>query len=139
MSRSPLPASSPAASAPGRWPGSRRRWATGRVVRLALELIRALGLLAGVGTGVTVACTRLRRTTWRADEPSARFADLAVAWWGLPVTPSVTHDGDGKAIPAIGGRSADGAAMVLRWAVLDTVAALPPGTGLASIARWPST
>ena len=57
-----------------------------------------------------------------------------MAWWGLPVTPSLTHDPDGKAIPAIGGRSADGAAMVLRWAVLDAVAALPPGAGLASIA-----
>ena len=82
------------------------------LVRLALELIRALGLLAGAGGGVTGGVhTAPAGVTWRADEPSTRFADLAVAWWGLPVTPSLTHDPDGKAIPAIGGRSADGAAM----------------------------
>ncbi len=100
------------------------------VARLALELIRALELLAGVGAGVGV---NAAATAWRADQPSIRFADLAVAWWGLPVTPTVTHDSDGKAIPAIGGRSADGAAMLLRWAVIDTIGALPPGTGLVSL------
>ena len=100
------------------------------VVRLALELIRSLGLLTGVGAGVGV---NAAAATWRADQPSVRLADLAVAWWGLPVTPSVTHDGDGKAVPAIGGRTADGAAMLLRWAVIDTIGALPPDTGLVSL------
>ena len=100
------------------------------VVRLALELIRSLGLLteAGAGVGVNAAAA-----AWRADQPSSRLADLAVAWWGLPVTPSVTHDGDGKPIAAIGGRTADGAAMLLRWAVIDAIGALPPATGLLSL------
>jgi hypothetical protein len=100
------------------------------VVRLALELIRALGLLTGTANGVGV---NAAAATWRAEEPSARLADLAVAWWGLPVTPTVTHDSDGKAIPAIGGRTADGAAMLLRWAVIDIVGALSAGTGLAAL------
>ena len=99
-------------------------------VRLALELIRSLGLLTGVGAGVGV---NSAATVWRAEEPSVRLADLAVAWWGLPVTPTVTHDIDGKAMPTIGARMADGSAMLLRWAVIDTVAALPPGTGLAEV------
>lgn len=100
------------------------------VVRLALELIRALGLLTGTANGVGV---NAAAATWRAEEPSVRLADLAVAWWGLPVTPTVTRDSDGKAIPAIGGRTADGAAMLLRWAVIDIVGALPQGTGLAAL------
>ena len=71
--------------------------------------------VTGVGTGVGVSEPAAR---WRAGEPSARFADLAVAWWGLPVTPTVTRDADGKAITAIGRRSVDGSALDLRRAVI---------------------
>lgn len=100
-------------------------------VRFALELIRALGLLTTVGSGVGAGD---QVGPWRADEPSARYADLAVTWWALPITASITHDSDGKAIPTIGGRSADGSALQLRWSVIEAVAALAPGTALAGTA-----
>ena len=98
------------------------------VVRMALELIRDLGLLAGgefsFGAGAAAGA-------WRAGDPSSRFADLAVTWWGLPVTPSVTRSADGKVLPALSGRVVDGSAMQLRWSVLDAVAALPAGSAVA--------
>ena len=134
LSRSPLPALK--AGGVGSREVARAREVAGRprsLVRFALELIRALGLLAGAGGGVGVG--RGGGGDWRADEPGARFADLAVAWWGLPVTPSLTHDDDGKVIPAIGGRSADGAAMLLRWAVLDAIGGAAAGhrSGVAGL------
>jgi len=101
---------------------------TERTMRFALELIRALGLLAAVGVRVGVAESAGR---WRSAQPSTRFADLAVAWWGLPITASMTHDPDGKSIPAIGARSADGSAIDLRWTVIRTIGEIAPGSGLA--------
>ena len=100
---------------------------TDGTIRFALELIRALGLLTGVGTGVGVGEPAAR---WRSGEPTARFADLAVAWWGLPITPTITRDADGKAITAIGRRSVDGSALDLRRTVMRTIGALPSGHGL---------
>ena len=50
-----------------------------RQLRLALELIRQLGLLTGAQGRVT---TTPGAAAWRAAEPAARFADLAAAWWG---------------------------------------------------------
>ena len=100
---------------------------TDGTIRFALELIRALGLLTGVGTGVGMAKPAAR---WRSGEPTARFADLAVAWWGLPITPTITRDADGKAITAIGRRSVDGSALDLRRTVMRTIDALPSGHGL---------
>ena len=98
------------------------------VVRMALELIRDLGLLGGreftFGAGETAAA-------WRAGDPSTRFADLAVAWWGLPITPTVARNPEGKVMPALAGRIVDGSAMELRWSVIDAVAALPTGSAVA--------
>ena len=65
---------------------------------------------------------------WRAAEPSVRFADLAVIWWGLPISPTITHDVDGKSFPAAGRRAVDGSAMSLRWTVIGTVGAQPAGS-----------
>ena len=100
-----------------------------RQIRFALELVRTLGLLAGtqgrIGTHPSAAA-------WRAREPAERHAELVAAWWGLPVTPTLTHDADGKAIPVVGGRVADGSAQALRSAVISTFADLPDGTGLTS-------
>ena len=58
---------------------------------------------------------------WRSAEPSARFADLVVTWWGLPIAPTISHDIDGKPFPAAGRRAVDGTAISLRWAVIGTV------------------
>ncbi len=69
---------------------------------------------------------------WPGPELLAGCAFARPAW-SMPVTPSVTHDGDGKAIPAVAGRAADGEAMLLRWAVIDTVGGLASGTGLSSL------
>ena len=89
-----------------------------RQIRFALELVRTLGLLAGAqGRISTNPGSRVA-----GGEPAARFADLAAAWWGLPVTPTLTHDPDGKAIPVVGGRTADGSAKTLRCSVITTVA-----------------
>ena len=100
-----------------------------RQLRLALELIRQLGLLTGAQRRVT---TTPGAAAWRAAEPAARFADLAAAWWGLPVTPTITHDDDGKPIPAVGGRTADGAGRTMRSTVIEMIAATPSGSGLIS-------
>jgi len=100
-----------------------------RHIRFALELVRTLGLLAGSQGRVG---TRAEAAAWRAREPAARFADLTAAWWGLPVTPTLTHDPDGKAIPVVGGRTADGSARTLRSAVIRTLAQLPDDAGLLS-------
>ncbi|MET0864322.1 MAG: helicase-associated domain-containing protein [Nakamurella sp.] len=101
-----------------------------RQIRFALELIRTLGLLAGAQGRVS---THPSATGWRAKEPAARFADLVAAWWGLPVTPTLTHDDDGKAIPAVGARTADGSAKTLRSAVIEGIADVPSGTGLIGL------
>lgn len=97
-------------------------------LRLALELIRDVGLLAGTPSGVG---TAEATAGWRSGDPSARYADLTVAWWGLPVTPTISRNEEGKALPALGGRIADGSAMDLRWSVLAAIAALPDGLGVA--------
>lgn len=97
-------------------------------VRLALELVRDVGLLGGTLSGVGAGEAA---GPWRSGDPSARFADLAVAWWGLPVTPTISRNEEGKALPALGGRIADGSAMDLRWSVLAAIAALGTGVGVA--------
>ncbi|MEP6560505.1 MAG: helicase-associated domain-containing protein [Nakamurella sp.] len=100
-----------------------------RQIRFALELVRTLGLLAGAQGRIS---THPGAAAWRAKEPAGRLADLVAAWWGLPVTPTLTHDPDGKAIPAVGGRIADGSTKTLRYAVIETFADVPEGTGLNS-------
>jgi len=100
-----------------------------RQIRFALELARTLGLLAGSQGRIS---SNGAAPDWRAREPAARFAELAAAWWGLPVTPTLTHDPEGKPIPVVGGRSADGSALVLRSAVISTIAQLPDDAGLTS-------
>ena len=94
-------------------------------VRFALELIRDVGLLGAVGDRVGI---NAQAAAWRAAEPSSRFADLVVIWWGLPVMPTISRDVDGKAIPAVDERAVDAEAMTLRWAVISAIGAQPEGT-----------
>lgn len=87
-------------------------------VRFDLELLRDLGVLAGTGDGVGVAAPA---ASWRAAEPGDRYADLVAIWWTLPVHPTIGRDSDGKVLPAIGRRPADGAAAFLRDAALRLI------------------
>jgi hypothetical protein len=98
-------------------------------VRFALELVRDLALLGADGDRVF---PNELAGSWRAAEPSTRFADLVVTWWGLPVLPSIGRDPEGKAIPAVGRRAADASVMTLRWEVIEAIGAQPAGTGLSS-------
>jgi len=129
MARSPLPALKAGGV------GSREVAKLGKSVgggeariRIALELARALDLLAG---GAGTVGTDEPAVGWRARRPSTRFADLAAAWWGLPIAPSLAQDADGKAIPALGRRAAAGARQ-LRWIVITLIGAEPADHGVTS-------
>ncbi len=92
-------------------------------VRFDLELLRDLGALAGTDGEVGLAPAA---AAWRAAEPGERYADLVAIWWTLPVHPTIGRDGDGKAVPAIGRRVADGSAADLRGAALRVIDELGP-------------
>jgi hypothetical protein len=98
-------------------------------VRFALELVRDLALLSGADDRVVPSELA---GSWRATEPSTRFADLVVTWWGLPVLPSIGRDSEGKTIPAVGRRVADASVMDRRWEIIAAIGAQPAGTGLSS-------
>ena len=99
-------------------------------MRFALELVRDLGLLAGVGDRVGASEPA---GGWRSAEPSARFADLVVDLVGAadacrrsPATPTA------RRFPAVRpARRRTASAMILRWAVIAARSrAQPAGDGL---------
>ncbi len=105
-------------------------------VRFGLELLRDLGLLAGVDAAVGVAPAA---ADWRGADPADRYCDLATVWWGLPIHPTIDRDDEGKPIPAVGRRAGFGSAAELRAATLTLAAELPDGVGIAGPAeldRW---
>ena len=96
-------------------------------LRLDFELLRELGVLAGTDAAVGVAPDG---ASWRAGEPGRRYAELVGAWWMLPVHPTAGRDPDGKVLPAIGRRVADGTAGFLRGAALLLIDELGPERAL---------
>lgn len=97
-------------------------------VRFGFELLRELQLLSGAAGTVRM---NTAAPDWRADDPGARYADLVVVWWSLPVHPTVGRDSDDKVVPAAGGRAVTLSAELLRRTVLSLIAELPSGHGLA--------
>jgi hypothetical protein len=83
-------------------------------VRLGLEIAAAAGLVALARGGT--AGTALRRghqppvgvalptemvDEWLAAEPADAYARLLLAWWGLPMVPSLREDESGRPAPAL--------------------------------------
>lgn len=93
-------------------------------VRFDLEILRDLSSLAGDGGAVGIGPAA---ASWRSTEPAQRFADLVVAWWTLPIHPTIDRDDDGKLLPAVGRRTADGTAALARGMFLSQIVEMGAG------------
>lgn len=95
-------------------------------VRLVLECARACGLLSAHEGGYAVTKAY---DTWTRQNPADQLVALLRAWWPLPRTPSLSHDEDGKALPALERvPPRDGSAQA-RQGLLAAAAGLPRGHG----------
>ncbi|SOC55971.1 helicase-associated domain-containing protein [Ornithinimicrobium cerasi] len=117
-----------------------------------LETAHAAGLLAVDDGGRTTepSATWVPTTLadeWLEDEPGARWAALAQAWWTMPAAPSLVGAGPGPGsgaggrVNALSTHTSYPLARVRRQDTLRAMAALPPGTaptedGLEGLLRW---
>ncbi|WP_122262848.1 helicase-associated domain-containing protein [Ornithinimicrobium cerasi] len=117
-----------------------------------LETAHAAGLLGVDDGGRTTepSATWVPTTLadeWLEDEPGARWAALAQAWWTMPAAPSLVGAGPGPGsgaggrVNALSTHTSYPLARVRRQDTLRAMAALPPGTaptedGLEGLLRW---
>jgi hypothetical protein len=120
-------------------------------VRLGLETAAAAGLVALAREGSnhkSRARTTLRRgyeppvgvampteavDEWLAAEPADAFARLLLAWWGLPVVPSLRVDESGRPAPALVRAFGHPEHVRMRSGALAVLAALGPARGLVEL------
>jgi hypothetical protein len=102
------------------------------VVRLALEMASAAGLLARDGDWVAATDAY---DSWAEKEPADQLAVLLQAWWTLPLTPGGSRDEDGKALPALAGAPPCGGCVQARHGLLAAASQLPAGEGAANSAE----
>ncbi|MHA6619463.1 helicase-associated domain-containing protein [Pseudonocardia sp. DLS-67] len=115
-------------------------------VRLGLETAAAAGLvaLAGEGKGhvpprrgyqppVGVAMPTEPVDEWLAAEPADAYARLLLAWWGLPMVPSLRVDDSGRPAPALVRTYGHPEHLRMRSGALAALASLGRARGLVEL------
>lgn len=101
------------------------------VVRLALELADAVGLLDRLSQTIVIS---KQFADWRDADPADRFVVLLLAWWRLGATPTQSQDDAGKARPALVRREECDGCRLARQGLVSVLAELDAATDRASIA-----
>jgi hypothetical protein len=113
-------------------------------VRLGLECAAAAELVAFARAGKTtgrprrgappaeVALPTAAADEWLGAEPAEAAARLLLAWWGLPLVPTLRFDEAGRPVPALVRAYGHPELRRLRTGVLGALADLPAGRGLVA-------
>lgn len=115
-------------------------------VRLGLESAAAAGLVAlareskghttlrrGYEPPVGVAMPTEAADEWLAAEPADAYARILLAWWGLPMVPSLRVDESGRPAPALVRAFGHPEHVRMRSGALAALATLGPGQGLVEL------
>jgi hypothetical protein len=115
-------------------------------VRVWLESAAAAGLVAladdgegrrtlrrGYALPVGVALPTAAADDWLAAEPADAYARLLLAWWGLPMVPSLRVDESGRPAPALVRAYGHPELLRMRSGALTALATLAPARGLVEL------